>query len=922
MSFLERNLEVLKEYHPELLNAVEEIEADTTSVRVTRAESGEPRVIFTKAGGEELHIHSAEDPVRCAREAVDLLNKTDKEGVIILLGFGLGYFAEELFKHFDKGHTMLIYEATPWLFKAALESRDLTNLLASNKIRILLGPDQDDFSFLHDYHHHIVNGRLYIVGHMPSMRLDQQTYERFRKRAKEENRLIMSGVGTAVGLGKEFVNAFMQNLPTILRKPGVTALHDLFKGRPAIVVAAGPSLEKNLHLLKKAKSRAVIIAVDAAISTLLPAGIIPDLLVAIDPLPENAAFFRDNPLLKEVPFICLTQYTPEIVSLYPGPIFMNTVMQNLVTTWLSPFWQDKGTVHCFGGSVAHMGFAAAEHLGCDPIALVGLDLSFGAKFHAGDASSLLTAVHGVPFEFKDRASMAENIFGESTYTLHSFLTFKTSFEKKIRTHTGTVVQATEGGLPLENTATLRLSDFIDEYCNLSDLDARKELIRSFDTQVSYNLEALVEHVTSARNRFRETKKRSKRMLTHIHRLQKLRELKQEETDEFHQILEKVQEITGKVRHPLLNLLALYHYQLELYLKRQAVIEIDAVKDKYERLDQQLVRGLNYYGELIKAIDLFTIELNRLLADLNRDKKINKVLADTSLSEAERLLEAGRMFRKAGRISLAVKYFEAARAQLGALPEIERALAELYMKQFRFYEARELLVQLEDRGPGTGKDKESLRLEEVHTLIQACESKIAAWEGKRKAMHALVHKAAETYGDRLDSGLFYFRVKDFKRALTSYTEAVETLSRQEEAYGEVSAKKERPFRLVAAYYGLAHTLVKLGQNEKACDAFARALELDPDSAVLYKDLGLLAIQNGNIGSAEMFLGKALELAPHDEDLYEIITRILVSRGAREEAIALYEYGLTQNQGNERLQKELLLLYKDAVLDRASLGGESR
>ncbi|MBP1729825.1 MAG: hypothetical protein H6Q55_254, partial [Deltaproteobacteria bacterium] len=101
MSFLEHNLEVIKEHHPELLDVVKEIEADRTSVRVTRAESGEPRVVFTKAGGEELHIHSAEDPVKCAREAVDLLNKTDKEGVIILLGFGLGYFAEELFKHFD-----------------------------------------------------------------------------------------------------------------------------------------------------------------------------------------------------------------------------------------------------------------------------------------------------------------------------------------------------------------------------------------------------------------------------------------------------------------------------------------------------------------------------------------------------------------------------------------------------------------------------------------------------------------------------------------------------------------------------------------------------------------------------------------------------------------------------------------------------
>lgn len=918
MSFLERNIEVLKTYHPELLDAVKEIEPAAPSVRITRAESGEPRVVVTKAGGEELHIHSAEDPIKCAREAVDLLNKTDKEGVIILLGFGLGYFAEELFKHFDKGHTMLIYEATPWLFKAALESRDLTVLLASNKIKILLGPDQDNFSFLHEYHHHIVNGRLYIVGHMPSMRLNQEAYERFRKRAKEENRLIMSGVGTALGLGKEFVNAFMQNLPAILRKPGVTALRNLFKGRPAIVVAAGPSLEKNLHLLKKAKSRAVIIAVDAAIPTLLPAGIIPDLLVAIDPLPENVAFFRDNPLLKEVPFICLTQYTPEIVSLYPGPLFMNTVVQNLVTTWLSPFWQDKGTVHCFGGSVAHMGFAAAEHLGCDPIALVGLDLSFGTKFHAGDASNLLTAVHGVPFEFKDRANIVPNIFGESTYTLQSFMTFKISFEKKIRTHTGTVVQATEGGLPLEGARTWRLIDFIDEHCSLPDLDARNELMRLFDTQVSYNLEALVEHVTSARNRFRDTRKLSRRMLTHIRRLQKLRGLKQEETDEFHQILEKIQEITSKVKHPLLNLLALYHYQLELYLKRQSVIEIDEVEEKYERLDQQLVRGLNYYGELIEAIDLFTKELDGVLANLKLDQKINKILANPSIPEAQRLLEAGRMSRQAGRISLAVRYFDAARERLTFSPEIELDLGQLYMKQFRFYEAIEVLLQLKDRGPGSGKGQQYANrgLEKVQPLIEECERKIAAWEEKGRGMHALVHKAAEAYGDDLDSGLFYFRIKDFGRALISYSRAVESLKRCRGADDGSGGAPGHRSRLVAALYGLAHTLVKSGQNEKACDAFAEALELDPQNGSIYKDLGLLSMENGNSDSAEMFLGRALELAPQDEDLYALIAHLLRGRGLSEEVIALYEYGLTQNPGSERLQQELLFLYKDAVVTRAS------
>ncbi len=51
-------------------------------------------------------------------------------------------------------------------------------------------------------------------------------------------------------------------------------LQNIFDSRPAIIVSAGPSLENNFHLRKKAKNKAVIIAVDVVLPTLLPAGII------------------------------------------------------------------------------------------------------------------------------------------------------------------------------------------------------------------------------------------------------------------------------------------------------------------------------------------------------------------------------------------------------------------------------------------------------------------------------------------------------------------------------------------------------------------------------------------------------------------------------------------------------------------------
>ncbi len=917
MSYFERNLEVLKEHRPQLAEMLLSDRTDEGSARVIATESGEASVIFTKANGEEVRIDRARDPVKCARDVIDWLknsrpNKDEKEGLIVLLGFGLGHFSQELLKHFETGHVMLIYEATPQLFKTAMRIRDLKDVLSSSNVEILVGSDVNDFSFLGRYHRHLINGTWYVIGDNPSRQLNQKAYDTFYKRLNEEKRLVLSNVGTVVGLGKNFADAFMQNLPNILRKPGVTSLKDIFKGRPAIVVAAGPSLEKNLHLLKEAKSKAVIIAVDAALPTLVPAGILPDLLVAIDPLPENVAFFRDNPLLKHVPFVCLTQYTPAIVDLYPGPLFLNMAEQNVVDLWLRPFWDDKGTIPCFGGSVAHLGFAAAEYLGCSSIALMGLDLSFTDKFHAGDASSLLS--DGGPYDLRNGADRAFDIFRESRYTLPSFLSFKTSFENRIKTFTGRVINATEGGLPLEGATNMRLRDFIDEFCGVPEMDACSEIARRAETEVAYHLEGLIQEVTRVRDLLQKIRKHARQILRYVNAVRDMRKRGIQEGEEFHRLLDRIEDLTPKVRNPVLNLIVAYHYQLELYLKRQITVEIDEMKDKLKRLDAQLERGLTYYGELLQALDLFIKRLERLAHNLKREQKINRILGDVATPEAARLQAAGKAFMKAGRVASAVKYIEALRRIRGDNPqpgdqrvsdpgstdllELDFLLSELYMRQFRYYEAREVLERLSAQ-ICQRHASQAVPSAAVSEFLETCREKIRAWEEREVKMVGLLRRAGEGYGGTLESGLFYFRVGDYERAAKAYLDAI----RENE--------NAQPIQRVAAFYGLAHTYLRLKENQRAVDAFASALQIDPENPLIYRDLALLAVENGNMDSGEAFLTKALELAPWSDELYTLLARLYLGLNESRKAIALYEHGAQVNPQNENLKKELALLYKDII-----------
>ncbi|MGR3176465.1 MAG: 6-hydroxymethylpterin diphosphokinase MptE-like protein [Candidatus Anammoxibacter sp.] len=1038
MNIYDKNLEALKKRHPDLVELVEATTIDGDKIKVLPTESGDHRVLYKKDDGEEVFVHSAEDPAKCANQAIDLLGKMDKEGIAVLFGFGLGYFAEEVLERFEKGHILIVYEATTEIFKTALQTRDLTDLLESEKINIILGKDADNFAIIHRNYHLIANGKFWIVKHHPSVKLNEKAYDKFKKRLEEERSLVASNVSTLMGLGKDFINVFLSNVPLFFRNPGIKQLEGIFKGRPAVVVAAGPSLDKNIHLLKKCKDRAIIIAVDAALPTLLPCNVIPDIIVAIDPLPENMVMFKDKPILKEVPFVCLAQYTPEIVRLYPGPLFLNGVPSNIIYQWLAGFWDDKGVIESGGGSVSHLAFSVSRFLGCDVIAFVGMDLSLSDKsLHSkgfGDITldestpeqgweySVKTDFKDIPDEYKwhipilkeaikkgkepwdylvrkTRGIPGVDIFGENVLTMSNYLTFRITFQNMIRLFDGIVINATEAGLPIEGAKNMRLQDFIDEYCSLPEIDTFSVITEKADAEVGYNLEGLIANVEKAKTIFTGIKKNGEKILKYTHRVKDLVDKEQRDSAKLHDLLGKIEVLTEKVKHPVLNIIASYHYKLELYLKKQEVQEIDEIDDEWERLEKQLARAENYYPELIEAITLFLEPLNRLISDLEREGKVDSILKDSSRSEYYKYSKVGKIYKNAGMVTPAVRYLELAidavgrgqrtenREQLAVgswqeaedsgqwargswqeannkrqkaknnetgkrvngetenseddvsqLVTLQVALAEMYLKQFRFYDTKELLetvisdqltvdgrLKTKDQRPKT-KDK----IQKVEKLLKTCDKKIEEWENRKLDMGKLLEDAEANYGGYYESGEFYFKVKDFERAEKAYLKAIEEQvagdgeklavgSWQLAETGQQKTKSsiQQPAisnpqsSILNVYYGLANTYLAMDKSEEAVDTIGKIIELEPGNPYPYCDLGRISAQNNNVEAAENFFKKAIELAPHIEDHYKLLAGLYVNLGQTEKATALYDQAILTNPGNPAFVQTLAELYKNII-----------
>jgi len=102
-----------------------------------------------------------------------------------------------------------------------------------------------------------------------------------------------------------------------LNSPNVGIFFDKFKDVPIIIVSTGPSLDKNIDLLKEAKGRALIISAGSALRPLLMRNIKPDFFAIIDPqdITYNQIKGYEN---IGIPFIYLVTAASYTVSRYLG----------------------------------------------------------------------------------------------------------------------------------------------------------------------------------------------------------------------------------------------------------------------------------------------------------------------------------------------------------------------------------------------------------------------------------------------------------------------------------------------------------------------------------------------------------------------------------------------------------------------------
>jgi hypothetical protein len=361
------NLAALAPRSPRLAAEIER--AEPFAMELAASRDGQPSA---KAGGAWLH--SRYDPAEEGRKIASEALSSGAE-LAVVLGLGLGYTVRALLA---SGARVAVVEVDPGWLKALLAAADMRDILADTRADLILCPGGLG---LDDYLTGVSPRSITLVENRATTAVFQDAAASLREQAGRFLRKDAINAATLGRFGRLWARNLICNIRAAAALPGVASLAGRFHGTPALVLAAGPSLDQVLERLPVLRERCVVIAVDTALRSILRAGVEPDFIVVVDPQYWNARHLDGCRSPRSV-LITEAAVWPSVLRFESRATILCSSIYPLGRYVEERLGPPKGPLGA-GGSVATTAWDFARTLGCAPICMAGLDLSFpGGKTHA------------------------------------------------------------------------------------------------------------------------------------------------------------------------------------------------------------------------------------------------------------------------------------------------------------------------------------------------------------------------------------------------------------------------------------------------------------------------------------------------------------------------------------------------------------
>ncbi|EPD8387478.1 6-hydroxymethylpterin diphosphokinase MptE-like protein [Campylobacter coli] len=326
-----------------------------------------------------------------------ILEKTPRYPFVCIYGIGNALLIKNLAKHYKH---LFVFESEIELFILALSTIDLSEELCSGKIYLVdIEEERVDIQLLilfdmKDMFEYLSLYEMFISSHY-YLKYYETSILSLNELCIKSASVVIRNADITCFLPLLTHGQFLQNIPSMLESIPFQRILSERKNKfeNAIVVSAGPSLAKQLPLLKAYQDKAVIFCADGALSMLEKEGIIPDYVTNLDFTDLAMKFFQN----KE------NKTSLNMLSCATHPSLVHFLDNKSVVLRDDPLYQrfnlnDFGYIDT-GTHVSHFSYTLALALGFKNIIMIGQDLAFDEKGNS----------HSKGFDFGEKFSGEENI---------------------------------------------------------------------------------------------------------------------------------------------------------------------------------------------------------------------------------------------------------------------------------------------------------------------------------------------------------------------------------------------------------------------------------------------------------------------------------------------------------------------------------
>ncbi len=558
--------------------------------------------------------------------------------VLYFYGFGNGILFKALLQNKNHQH-IVVFEKDIEIIWIMFHILDFSHELQSARLMILQTSSLDIelFSNFCSSKPFFQFSRIYFL------ELMSHYYERFHEDVLELNKkLVQDFKDFILSHGNDPLDAlqgieqFVYNLPQMITHPSYKELLSKRKGisDTAIIVSTGPSLTKQLPLLKKYASKATIFCADSSYPILAKHGIKPDYVLSLERIPLTSEFFNNDfgEFDKDILFV-LKSYVHPHTTKYLQKNNRNFMLVSTYASFINYLKLDDFGYFNMGFSVANMNFLLAIHLKHKNIVLIGQDLAYAKDglSHTKDYSNL--DKHEGHFQ-RDKNKYTTQAYGDNGKVESSFVwtLFRHNFEQDVanakKNYYITTYNCTEGGARIEGTIE---KPFLWACENLLDKDLNKPFEKLEPLSLNKQNEFLLKAYYKVYQSIKHCRDFSKILSNDFNNIQNIYLNLNKKENDLNLAIRKIDEFKNKLENikqmqDLYEILQPLRTQFELNLARIYVLNPKTKEDAFNKSILWIKEHLEFmelvYGH-IKAQENALIKNILPLEEKLKERKLDK-----------------------------------------------------------------------------------------------------------------------------------------------------------------------------------------------------------------------------------------------------------------------------------------------------------